>query len=545
MSIDRLHRGAADGWRWPLVLILALTAWRLLIAGTVPVTQDESYYFDWARSLAWGYFDHPPGVALLGTGTRIAPGSAFAARLGTVVAGAVTLLILWRLYLASGLTRQRDLLLALVLAAGTLPGMLSGVITTPDSLLALFWALALHESLAALKGRRRRWLAAGIATGLGLLGKYTMAIIGPVFVWAIFLVDPRALRSPWPYLGGLLALLLFLPHILWNAENDWLTMRFQFGHGFSTDTGSIELAADRLPAPTGPMAYTPPEAESMSPSDRLASLGGYLGSQLAFWGLLLLPLAATLFIGGGPRRITGDLRASISGPARALLIAGFLVPLLLFGGIALVSEVEANWSALYLTCAVPIAAVILRPLFRWAILAAAINLLLVSLYAVHAATALLPLPASADRIMRETHGYPALADYAAELPGPVFADRYSFAAMLNFYRPELAVAQWPNIARPSEYSRGQVQPLPSLEALRNSGFSLVAFKFSPPTIPGFRTVATRTLFDCKHQPLKVVEGRAGWDAAGCPAPYHGWRIYQYVPEKRDSGAKGDGTEPAQ
>jgi hypothetical protein len=47
-------------------------------------------------------------------------------------------------------------------------------------------------------------------------------------------------------------------------------------------------------------------------------------------------------------------------------------------------------------------------------------------------------------------------------------------------------------------------------------------------IPGFKAVATQSLFICPRQPLEVVEGGAGWDAAGCEQPYHGWRIYHYV-----------------
>jgi len=201
---------------------------------------------------------------------------------------------------------------------------------------------------------------------------------------------------------------------------------------------------------------------------------------------------------------------------------------MLFGAVSLISDVEANWSALYLACAAPVAAIMLRPLARWAIVAAATNLLLISIYAFHAATALLPLSGAAERIMRETHGYAALADHAAGLPGPVFADRYAFAAMLNFYRPELAVPQWPGISRPSEYGRGKIEPIPSLDALRRSGFWLVAYKFSPPTIPGFTAVATQSTFDCKGQPLQVVAGGVGWDTAVCDKPYHAWRIYQYV-----------------
>ncbi len=524
-------------WTWPLLLILGVTLWRLWAAATVPVTQDEAYYFHWARVLSWGYFDHPPGVALLGIGTLLAPGSAFAARLGAALAGVATLVVLWRFYVALGLDQGKGLLLALVLAAGTLPGLIAGVITTPDTVLMLFWALALHEALPALRGQRRRWLTAGIATGIGLLGKYSMAVIGPVFLWAILAVDRRALATPWPYLGGLLALLLFSPHLLWNAEHEWLSLRFQLGHGLATELGSFDVAADGLPAAVGPQSYTSPVGDPPTPLGRVSQLLGFVGGQLGFWGLLLLPLGAALWAQGGIGRVRGQLASHLDAPARALLLAGAVFPLALFGVLSLTSDVEANWSALYIVCAVPAAALLLRPLARWALLAAAGNLLLVSLYAFHAATALLPLPGAAQRILHESYGYPALAEYAETLPEPIFADRYAFAAMLNFYAPDLAVPQWPNISRPSEYSRGRLVTPPPLAKLQDTGFWLVAYKFSPPMIPGFRAAETRSLFQCRGQPLQVVQGGAVWSAAECEHPVQGWRLYRYVATDGD-GAGG-------
>jgi 4-amino-4-deoxy-L-arabinose transferase-like glycosyltransferase len=539
-------RETTSDWLLPLTLIAAVTAWRLLIAAMVPVTQDEAYYFDWARSLAFGYFDHPPGVALLGIGTWLAPGSALAARLGAVAAGALTLVVLWRFYLACGLRRDSGLLLSLVLAAATLPGLIAGVITTPDTVLALCWALALHEGLAALQGRRQRWVTAGAAVGLGLLGKYTMVVIGPVFLWAIIATDPRALRTRWPYLGALAALLVFMPNILWNAYNDWLTMRFQFGHGFSTETGPLTLAADALPSAVGPMAYVKDASEPMALSQRLESVLSYFGTQLAFWGALLVPLLIALKRGSGAggrlARARAALRARIDARARSLLAAGTLFPLLFFGAVATVSQVEPNWSALYLATAAPLAAVALQPLRRWALIAAGINAGLLTLYAVHAATAALPLPNAAERIMRETQGYRELAAYVATLDAPIFADRYPYAAMLNFHQPDLSVAQWPGITRPSEYGRGHLAPIPGLEQLRQSGFWLVAHKFSPPEIPGFRESRTQTAIACRAKPLQIFEGAVGTTAGGCEKPFLILSIYRY--RAAADGNRPDSTDTA-
>jgi hypothetical protein len=516
-------------WRLPLVLIVGLTVFRLLIAVVLPVTQDEAYYYNWARALAWGYFDHPPGVALLGIGTRLVPGSALAARLGAIAAGTLSLLVLWRFYFLCGLRAGRGLQLALVLAAATFPGLIAGIITTPDTVLALCWPLALHEALAALQGRRQRWLTAGVAVGLGLLGKYIMLVIGPIFLWAIIRADPRALRTRWPYLGALLALLVFLPNVLWNADNDWLTMRFQLGHGFATDTGALDLGAERLPDATGPMAYVPPAAETMSLRQRLSSLAGYLASQLGFWGLLLLPLAAGLLSAKGVARNRRAFSSLVHLSARPLLLAGTLFPLAFFGSVAMISDVEANWSALYLTCAAPIAAIVLLPLTRWALTAAALNLILVGVYSFHAATDLLPLPNAMERVMRETAGYAEAAQLVAALPGPVFADRYPYAAMLNFYQPKLHVTQWPGITRPSEYNRGRIEPIPAQHTLDQSGFWLFARKFSPPAIAGYHAAATKTIFACRGKPLQIIEGAAGYDQADCDKPLQVWHLYHYQP----------------
>lgn len=533
MSQD--HPGTATVNPWPAVLgvIALVTLWRLVLAWLLPVTQDEAYYFDWARSLAWGYFDHPPGVALLGAGVWLAPASALAARLGTLVAATLTLLILARLYWRSGLRHRDDLLLAVAIAFATVPGIAGGLITTPDTVLALGWALALHEAHAALTQDRRRWLTAGLAVGAGLLGKYTMALIGPILLWAILRRDPRALRSPWPWLGGLLALAVFLPHLLWNADHDWLTLRFQLGHGFAAETGAL-LGAPELPPPLdGAWTPTPGPAEPPGLATRAGGVLAFLGTQAGLWGLLALPLLAALL----PRR-AGAPRAwgrqeGLEPAARSLLAAAALFPLAFFALVASFSDVEANWPAMYLMAAAPFAAVVLAPLRRWAYAMAAGNLLVVSLYAFHGATAALPLPDSQQRVLRETHGFAELAAEAARLPGPVFADRYQTVAMLRFYQPEIRATQWPGINRPSEYLRGEIAPAIGLASLREAGgFWLITTKEDAPRLPGFRANTQRVLQDC---PGGGLHDAAEGPSSPCAKPLHTWRLIRYIPESLAGG----------
>ncbi|WP_373508151.1 glycosyltransferase family 39 protein [Thiocapsa sp.] len=504
-----------QAWGLLLALIAAMTAWRLGVAAILPVTQDEAYYFDWACSLAWGYFDHPPGVALLGIGTWLAPGSALAARSGTLIAGALTLLILARFFRNCGLTAPRDLALALVLVFATIPGFAGGVITTPDTVLGLAWALALHESDRALAGQRRRWLTAGAAVGLGLLGKYTMVLIGPVMLLAIIVSDPRALRTRWPYLGGLVALLVFAPNILWNQQNEWLTMRFQFGHGFATEVGAFPVGAPGAIEHVGPQSV----------GERLGSVSDYLGTQLAFWGLIAIPLLLAPFINRGRRnKPSEEMAGTLARHAKPLLWAATLFPLGFFALVATGSEVEPNWPAVYLISAAPLAALLLRNLGPWVIAAALGNLLLLSLYAFHAATAALPLGDSQNRVLRETHGFRELAEIVGTLGEPVFADRYQTTAMLRFYAPDLdKTTQWPGLTRPSEYLRGRIAPKLDPQSV-DAPFWLVSGFGAPPAIAGFRSDTHRRLFDCAGQPLSEAP------EAPCPRPLHTWNLYRFLPE---------------
>ena len=530
---------AAATTRHLIVLILLFTLWHLGLARLLPVTQDEAYYFDWARTLSWGYFDHPPGVALLGVTGLLAPGSALAARLGTVIAGTLTLIVLAAFYRRCGLRQGSAPLVALVLVATTAPGLAGGILTTPDTALALCWALSLHEALAALQGDRRRWLTAGIATGLGLMAKYHMVLIGPVFLWALVRSDPKALRTPWPYLGGLLALLAFSPHLFWSADNDWVTMRFQFSHGFATESGPLVTSPLAEAIRVG--AVTPTEAP-LTPSGRILGVLTYLGTQIALWGFLLVPIAAALFLryrpaatAPEPESMARDLPPAaprspdIDTKALPLLWAGALFPLAFFAAVAALSAPEANWPIVYLLCAAPLLAAALRPVRTWVWVAAGANVALVTVYAVHAATAVLPFGEGTDRILRETHGYPELALRVQDLDGPIFAGSYQIAAMLRFYLPDTPVTQWPGISRPSEYLRGVIVPTPPLASLTDAGgFWLVQRRSNPAEIPGFTPREIGVLIDCKGAGLvETTPGSPQEANPPCRRPLHLWQLVRY------------------
>lgn len=212
--------------------LLALFALRLIAGALLPLSADEAYYWLWGRHLAAGYFDHPPMVAwLIRAGTQVFGQSEFGVRIGGIVLSFLASALVFdsaRTLLGS----NKSGLLAALFFNLTLMTTVEMMVATPDApqvffAAAFFWALA----KIAVTQDGKWWLAAGLAAGLGLLSKYSTLFFGVgALVWlAVCPPMRRWLWSPWPYLGGVLAFLIFSPNLIWNAHHGWATFAFQFG----------------------------------------------------------------------------------------------------------------------------------------------------------------------------------------------------------------------------------------------------------------------------------------------------------------------------
>jgi 4-amino-4-deoxy-L-arabinose transferase-like glycosyltransferase len=240
-AIDAGTRARHAAW---MVLGLA-TAVRFVVAALVPLTPDESYYWEWSRHLAAGYFDHPPIVALLvRLGTALGGDSALGIRLGSVLAGALASIVLVRIAGEMGGDNAR-LRAAAMLACMPLTQITLGI-TTPDPPLLLFWSLVLAALVYALRDassartRLVAWALAGLALGAALSTKYTAVLLAAGVVVAL-VTQPslrRVLATPGPYLMLAIALAVFVPNIVWNARHGWVSFGYQLDHGLSPHRGS-------------------------------------------------------------------------------------------------------------------------------------------------------------------------------------------------------------------------------------------------------------------------------------------------------------------
>jgi hypothetical protein len=192
------------------------------------VLRDELYYIACGRRPAWGYVDHPPLVGWVAwLVAHVAGESHLALRVVAALAMAATVWLAGRIALSLG---GGPFAVALAgIATGLAPVALSlGSYYSMNAFDLLFWALIALILVRVLSGGGERlWLAFGAAAGVGLLNKISILYLG--FGLLLGLVLARrwdVFRSRLFWAGGILALAIFLPHLLWQQANGWPTLEF-------------------------------------------------------------------------------------------------------------------------------------------------------------------------------------------------------------------------------------------------------------------------------------------------------------------------------
>ena len=217
-------------WRYlGLAVMVFLFVLRLLYAGLPELLEEEAYYWNYARHMDIGFLDHPPMVAaLIWLGTAVFGDTEFGVRIGALFCW---LIAAWFVNRLANVTFNRSIAFRSVLLYSLLPFFFGiGLVMTPDAPLVACWAACLYFlHLALIREERGAWLGVGVSLGLGMLSKYTIVLLGPATLF-FMLLDRRA--RPWfgrpqPYLAALLALVLFLPVIVWNANHGWASFVFQ------------------------------------------------------------------------------------------------------------------------------------------------------------------------------------------------------------------------------------------------------------------------------------------------------------------------------
>jgi 4-amino-4-deoxy-L-arabinose transferase-like glycosyltransferase len=386
--------------------LAALTVLRLLVAAIAPVSPDEAYYWLWSRAPAPGYLDHPFMVALwIRLGTVLLGHGALGIRLLAPLSAALGSVLI--LDAARLLGAGRGYVAALLLNATLLFGA-GGILMTPDTPLILFWIATLWAMARIVAGGSGWWwIVAGVFAGLALDSKYTAALLlAGIGLWLVLLPAGRRwlLRDLRPWIALVIALLLFLPVLLWNADHHWASFLKQGGR-----TGAFH------------------------PARAVQFLGELVLGQLG----LATPLVFLLCAAGLARATR--LAVVRRDPAAGLLAALGVFPALVFIQHAFGDRVQGNWPEVLYPAAV-IAAAMLPLALRWLKPALAVGFVMTLLVYVQAIASPIPLGGVSDPTIRVLGGWAGLAEAVqsrARQTGALFVaiDEYGLGSELALRLP--------------------------------------------------------------------------------------------------------------
>ena len=208
-----------------VLLVAAKLAVHLATAGRYGYFRDELYFLDLGRHLDWGYVDCAPLVALYAKAALWLGGSLPVLRAVAAAAGAAKVAITMVLARELGGRRFAQGLAGLcALAAPIYLGIDS--ILTMNGFEPLFWMGCIWALIRIVRtGDSRLWVAFGVFAGLGLENKHSTLLFGGA-VAAALLLSPqrRELAKPWIWIGGAVALLFFLPNLIWQVRHGFPTL---------------------------------------------------------------------------------------------------------------------------------------------------------------------------------------------------------------------------------------------------------------------------------------------------------------------------------
>lgn len=186
---------------------------------------DEAYYWVWSQNFDWGYYSKPPMIAwVISLATGLAGESSLVMKSISILLYPITSVALY--LTAKELFNDKIALFSGMLFFTSPAVSLSSFIISTDVVLLFFWALTLYAFVRAIKSDKLIfWILAGVFGGLGLLSKYNMILfVVSAFLFLIFSKEHRYLLFYRRfYLTLLIALLIFLPNLLWNYNNGFIS----------------------------------------------------------------------------------------------------------------------------------------------------------------------------------------------------------------------------------------------------------------------------------------------------------------------------------
>ncbi|HUE43415.1 MAG TPA: glycosyltransferase family 39 protein [Candidatus Sulfotelmatobacter sp.] len=273
---NRVDGGFARAWWFVAAIVAAIYfAAHMITATRYGYFRDALYYLACSQHLDWGYVDQPPLIALVAWIARHTLGTSLRALLlWPALAGCGRILLTAAFARELG-AKRFGIALAATLAAAPAVWIAIDHQFAMNAFEPLFWTGCAFVLLRMIQtGDVRLWVLFGAIGGLGLENKYSIGFFAAALLLGLLLTPQRRLLwTPWVLAGGGVALVIFLPNLLWNIHHHWPFLELM---------RNIRASGKDVALP--PLPYLGQQALMMAPQTLpfwLAGLGFYFFSRRA------------------------------------------------------------------------------------------------------------------------------------------------------------------------------------------------------------------------------------------------------------------------
>ncbi len=215
-------------------IIFIFTLIRIFLALFIELSNDEVYYHTFALYPDLSHFDHAPMVGWLIQLTTINMllHNDFFMRMGPIILSIINTILIFQ-FTKSISNKQTATYSAIFFNLSFYNSIIAGFFIMPDSGMLTFWIIAVGFFLKALIPKNitikeiKYLFLASIATGLAMLSKYHSLILWTSAILYILIYNSKWLLKYQLYLAGITTLIVFLPVIIWNVQNDFISFTFQ------------------------------------------------------------------------------------------------------------------------------------------------------------------------------------------------------------------------------------------------------------------------------------------------------------------------------
>jgi hypothetical protein len=222
-----------------LYFLLFWTILNVIQACTLELQGDEAYYWLYSKYLDWGYFDHPPMVALfIRIGDSIMHNE-LGLRLTTVLTSSASIYLLWLILKKYAV----DVVAFVLVISGVFIFHIYGFTTTPDAPLFFFTVLFYFFYQEYIE--KDEWgpaLLLALTIACLLYSKYNAVLV----IGFTVLANIKLLKRWSFWFIVLLTTALFIPHLLWQANHGYPSINYHLFER-SADTYSFSNTFSYLP----------------------------------------------------------------------------------------------------------------------------------------------------------------------------------------------------------------------------------------------------------------------------------------------------------